>query len=60
VVGKIKPPLNDLEQIKIFLQNLKEELLNLTIVSHSKQRKIPIKKRIIVLKTKLSLYIFKF
>jgi hypothetical protein len=29
---------NDLEQIKIFLQNLKEELLNLTIVSHSKKK----------------------
>jgi uncharacterized protein YifN (PemK superfamily) len=32
------PTPNDLEKIKYFLQILKEELLNLTIVSHSKKK----------------------
>lgn len=29
---------NDLEQIKNFLQTIKQELLNITIVSHSKKK----------------------
>ncbi|XFE94328.1 hypothetical Protein pso3_06560 [Candidatus Phytoplasma solani] len=44
---------NDLEQIKNFLQALKQDLLNITIVSHSK--KTPINKQTTAPKTKLSL-----
>ncbi|XFE93786.1 hypothetical Protein pso3_00890 [Candidatus Phytoplasma solani] len=31
---------NDLEQIKNFLQTIKQELLNITIVSHSKKKNL--------------------
>jgi hypothetical protein len=37
-VRKTKSTPNDLEQIKNFLQTLKGELLNITIVSHSKKK----------------------
>ncbi|XXP77319.1 MAG: hypothetical protein AB3N34_03290 [Lettuce witches'-broom phytoplasma] len=35
---EIKSTPNDLEQIKNFLQTIKQELLNITIISHSKKK----------------------